>query len=145
MNVPSAPLGSHDLNDVAGQDLDTTIAALEGGIGTLTPSAGIRTIRVWEDTLTNADQPELHTIASLLGELREALERDDLDAATIGDLLLRLGDRTTAVATEAADARYTPNLEHLATLLTRAGRTLGADPVEGHQPEVAPDADEDAA
>ncbi len=133
-----SPLGSHGLNDQAHQDLDTTIAALEGGVTSLAPQTALKVIQVWEDTLRNSEDERLHGIGNLLNELRDALEPDRLDGSRIGGLMLRLGNQTAEAAADADDARMTPRVETLATLLQRAGRALGAEPVEAHQPRVGP-------
>ncbi len=116
--------GGSAFEDTYHQDLDQTVAALEGGYDTLAPRTAISVITTWYDTLKNSDRSDLHVIAQLLGELRDALGRDTLDGPAIGDLLLRLGDQTTAAAATASDARLTPRLEHLGTILTRAGNAL---------------------
>lgn len=105
--------------------VDQTVAALEGGIGTLSPTAGLDFVRHWRVQLEGADDARLNDIGGMLAELEETLSRDALDGAAIGDLLYRLGESTTAAAQEAADARLTPALERLGTLLSRAGTTLG--------------------
>ena len=96
----------------------------KAGSGTLAPRTAVSVITTWHDTLKNSDRSDLHVIAQLLAELRGALERDTLDGPAIGDLMLRLGDQTTAAAATADDSRMTPRLEHLGTLLTRAGTAL---------------------
>ena len=116
--------GGSAFEDTYHNDLDQTAAALEGGIGTLAPRTAVSVITTWHDTLKNSDRSDLHVIAQLLAELRDALERDTLDGPAIGDLLLRLGEQTTAAAASADDARITPRLERLGTMLTRGGTTL---------------------
>jgi hypothetical protein len=51
--------------------------------------------------------------------------------------MLQLGERTTSAAANADDARLSPKLEHLGALLTRAGTSLGAKPVESQRGSVA--------
>lgn len=129
--------GGSGLEDTYQRDLENTSAALEAGVTTLAPGAAIRVIDVWYGTLKNAERDDLHLIANLLGELKEALQRDRLDGPTIGNLLLRLGEQTTSAAADANDTRLSPKLERLGTLLTRAGTTLGAEPVESHRGSAA--------
>lgn len=129
--------GSSGLEDTYQRDLDDTAAALEADVTMLSPSAAVRVIDLWYDTLKNAERDDLHLIANLLDELREELQSDRLDGGSIGDLLLRLGTQTTAVAADADDARLSPKLERLGTLLTRAGTALGAESVEADQPVVS--------
>lgn len=137
--------GGSGLEDTHQRDLDDTAAALEADVTTLSPSAAVRVIDLWYDTLKNAERDDLHLIANLLGELRDELQSDRLDAGSIGDLLLRLGTQTTAVAADADDARLSPRLERLGTLLTRAGTALGATPVEADTSDLPPDDDLDDA
>lgn len=125
--------GGSGLSDTYQRDLENTSASLEAGVTMLAPSAAIRIIDTWYDTLKNAERDDLHTIANLLAELKDELQADRLDGPTIGNLMLRLGEQTTNAAVNADDARLSPKLEHLGTLLTRAGSALGAEPVESHR------------
>ncbi len=129
--------GGSGLDDTYQHDLDNTSAALEAGVSTLAPSAAIRVIDLWYGTLKNAERDDLHAIANLLAELKDELQAERLDGPAIGDLMLRLGEQTTSAAADADDARLSPKLEHLGTLLTRAGTALGAEPVESHRNAVA--------
>jgi hypothetical protein len=129
------PTGAAGLSDTYQRDLENTNAALEGGVTSLAPSAAIRVIDQWYDTLKNAERDELNGIANLLAELKDALQADRLDGRTIGSLMLRLGERTTSAAADADDARLSPKLEHLGTLLSRAGTSLGGKRVEAHDAE----------
>jgi hypothetical protein len=124
MSTPTSPLGSHDLNDVVGRDLDDTIAALEGGLTTVSIDSALRIVRLWEETLRGSDRAELHPLAELLSELHDALSVDRLDGPAIGDLLVQLGEGTTAAAADAMDDRVGPTLERLGTILTAAGTSL---------------------
>lgn len=129
--------GASGLEDAYQRDLENTSAALEAGVTTLAPSAAIRVIDTWYGTLKNAERDDLHLIANLLAELKDELQADRLDGSTIGDLLLRLGEQTTNAAADADDTRLSPKLERLGTLLTRAGTTLGAEPVASHRGSTA--------
>ena len=128
--------GASGLDDTYQRDLENTSAALEAGVTTLAPGAAIRVIDTWYGTLKNAERDDLHAIANLLAELKDELQADQLDGATIGSLMLRLGEQTTSAAADADDARLSPKLERLGTLLSRAGTALGAEPVDAHQNEV---------
>lgn len=127
--------GASGLSDTYQRDLENTTASLEAGVTSLAPSAAIRVIDVWYGTLKNAERDDLHAIANLLAELKDELQGNRLDGRTIGSLMLRLGEQTTAAAADADDARLSPKLERLGTLLSRAGTTLGADRVEAHDAE----------
>lgn len=125
--------GASGLDDTYQRDLENTSAALEAGVTTLAPGAALRVIDTWYGTLKNAERDDLHAIANLLAELKDELQADRLDGAAIGSLMLRLGEQTTSAAADADDARLSPKLERLGTLLSRAGTTLGAEPVDAHQ------------
>ena len=133
MATPSTPAditGGSGLSDTYQRDLDNTNAALEGGVSSLTPSAAVRVIDLWHGTLKNAERDDLHMIANLLSELKDALLADRPDGRTIGSLMSRLGEQTTSAAAGADDARLSPKLEHLGALLSRAGSALGGNPAE---------------
>lgn len=127
--------GGSGLSDTYQRDLENTNAALEGGITSLAPSAAVRVIDLWYGTLKNAERDDLHAIANLLAGLKDELQADRLDGRAIGNLLLRLGEQTTNAAADADDARLSPKLERLGTLLSRAGSTLGVEPVDAHDTE----------
>ncbi|MEP0547862.1 MAG: hypothetical protein ABJF88_13085 [Rhodothermales bacterium] len=128
--------GGSGLDDTYQRDLENTSAALEAGVTSLAPGTAIGVIDTWYGTLKNAERDDLHAIANLLAELKDELQSDRLDGPAIGSLLLRLGEQTTSAAADADDARLSPKLERLGTLLSRAGTTLGAEPVEAHQQNV---------
>jgi hypothetical protein len=134
MSTASSPLGRRDLDDRAITDIDDTAAALEGGVGLLNPDTGARIVSMWRGTLEGSDWESARTVARLLGELEDALRADSLDAALIGDLMVRLAEATRIANDEAGDARLAPSLDRLAALLERAGQTLGVTPVTFDSP-----------
>lgn len=136
-STSSNPTGAAGLSDTYQRDLENTNAALEAGVTSLAPSAAVRVIDQWHGTLKNAERDELNAIANLLAELKDALQTDRPDGRTIGTLMLQLGERTTSAAANADDSRLSPKLEHLGALLTRAGTSLGAKPVESQRGSVA--------
>jgi hypothetical protein len=136
MSTPQ-PLGSHQLNETPERDIDQTIAALEGGVTTLNPDTGASIARTWMESLRQSDLPNLHHVADLLEQLEGGLRADRLDNRTIGDLMVRLGEGTRTAANEVDDARIMPRLDRLATVLTAAGRTLGASATEADTPGPA--------
>lgn len=134
-STSSNPTGAAGLSDTYQRDLENTNAALEGGVTSLAPSAAIRVIDLWHDTLKNAEGDGLHAIANLLSELKDELQADRPDGRSIGSLMVRLGEHTTSAATDAGDARLSPKLERLGALLTRAGSSLGGKRVQSHDAE----------
>jgi hypothetical protein len=127
--------GSSALSDTYQRDLENTSASLEAGISSLAPGTAVGVIDTWYGTLKNAERDDLHAIANLLAELKDELQADRLNGRAIGSLMLRLGEQTASAAADADDARLSPKLERLGALLTRAGTSLGAEPVEAHDDE----------
>ena len=103
--------------------LDQTIAALDGGLTGLSPSAATANIDGWISTLSGNES--LAGIADDLRALRDALTSSPLDGAAIGDLLVRLGAQTTSAAST-ADAGASPQLSRLGGLLETAGNALSS-------------------
>lgn len=103
--------------------LDQTVAALDGGLTNLSPSAATANIDGWIDTLDGNES--LGGIADDLRELRSALTASPLDGAAIGDLLVRLGAQTRSAAST-ADAGASAQLSRLGGLLESAGSALGS-------------------
>jgi len=129
------PTGAAGLSDTYQRDLENTNAALEAGVTSLSPSAAVRVIDQWHGTLKSADRDDLHAIANLLAQLKDALQADRPDGRTIGNLMVELGEQTTNASNDADDARLSPKLDRLGALLTRAGTSLGGKRVESHDAE----------
>ena len=114
--------------DLEAVNLDQTIAALEAGVTTLAPETAVQILTMWYDTVLGESNGEgnldLSDVAEGIGEVRDLLQHDALDTALLGDALIRLGESTFVVAQLADDERLTPQLEHLATLLSRGGNLL---------------------
>ncbi len=109
---------------MANSELDSTISALNGGITTLSPSVAVSNIEGWESQLHSSGKPELTSIATDLGALRQQLTSGKLDGSAIGQLLSKLGKETTSVA-GGAEAASKDKLTTLGSLLTKAGSALG--------------------
>ena len=109
---------SHELN------LSQTQAALEGGVTGLSIDTALQIIDLWHGEVLAQDDLDLDDVAEGLAELRDLLRADALDGPAIGDTLVRLGEATQVAAQAAADARLTPLLERLATVLSMAGNAL---------------------
>jgi len=121
--------------------LDATLTTLESDVATLSPAAGRGIIERWLNVL--GDYPEYNDIATALGELRQALTTQPIEGQRVGALLSRLGARTSQVSRDAGED-IQRSLDRLGTLLSHAGRKLGASapadfrrPGEGvHQPST---------
>ncbi len=98
-------------------DLDSTIAALQGGITSLPPEAAVGAIEGWQSQLQGTE------IAETLGQLKMALEGSGTGGSSIGGLLSDLGSQTTTSAgTVTGDAMS--KLQQLGQLLSQAGSSL---------------------
>lgn len=137
MSTPNTLGGGHALNEQPVNDLEQTLAALEGGPMTLDPNTGVQIIRTWLDSLRQAELPALHHIADLLEALEEELASDRMDGPIIGDIMVRLGEATRSAAADAQDERIMPRLDRLATLLTSGGQALGGSVTETDTPGPA--------
>lgn len=131
------------LDTDAHAELDQTLAALEAGPTALQPSTAISTIEFWEAKTRDAQEALLTPVADGLGQLKALLSDDRLDGAAIGDALVDLADATDVVVAQTEDARLSPALERLATMLRTGGNALS-----GRKPEPTdlgePDADGEA-
>ncbi|MCY7273191.1 MAG: hypothetical protein LH702_05465 [Phormidesmis sp. CAN_BIN44] len=98
-------------------DLDSTIAALQGGITSLPPEAAVSAIESWQSQLQGTE------IAETLSELKMALEGSGTGSSSIGEILSDLGSQTTTSAgTATGDAMS--KLQQLGQLLSKAGSSL---------------------
>ncbi|MBC8160032.1 MAG: hypothetical protein H7Z42_02345 [Roseiflexaceae bacterium] len=102
-------------------DLDDTIGALQGGLTSISPTAAVSNIDGWQQKLSGLG---LTDVASDLGELKGLLTSGNLDGKKIGAVLTRLGEKTSASASQAPAADM-PKLQQLGSMLSGAGKTLG--------------------
>jgi hypothetical protein len=97
-------------------DLDSTIAALQGGLNALPPEVAIPAIESWQQQLTGTE------IANLLGALKTALSGAPTNQS-IGALLSELGVQASSAGGAISGPEAT-KLEELGQLLTQAGNSL---------------------
>ena len=102
-------------------DLDGTIAALQGGVETVPLESAAGLVGRLQADLTALGAPELHEVARSLGALQQALVTQQLDGA--GPLIARLAAQVGDVAAQAPDV-VRERLQTLAALLTNAGEQL---------------------
>ena len=105
------------------EQLAATIAVTERGLPLLNRGEAIQNIEVWQAKLRSSNNPALRAISRDLEQLQDALAAGDFAPATLGPLLVRIGEETTAVA-EAAEPEVERRLTLLGTLLTRTGNQL---------------------
>ena len=106
--------------------LEQTEAALSGGLTGVTPSKALDLVEHWRVECANADDADLGRVSAGLGRLAALLRADRLDGYAIGETLRQLAEATTNSADRADDARLTPRLERIGTLLARGAAALGA-------------------
>lgn len=109
--------------DTHAAEIAATVDDLERGLTVLPLSKGINRIDDWRRTLLATENADLHPIADALGDLHTALTGEGRDGATIGRLLVSLGEKTEAAA-DGADAAVRGGLARLGSLLRHAGSAL---------------------
>ena len=114
----------HEESRKGAEDLDSTTSALNQGVRSLAIERAISEVDGWQRKLEASRDPGLQPIADNLGELRELLSAETLDAGAIGRLLVELGDRTQAVAVSGTASPVADQLQLLSQLLTDEGRSV---------------------
>jgi hypothetical protein len=116
---------------IKNEDFDSTTSALREGVRGLAIERAVSEVDGWQKRLEASGDPGLQPIADNLGELKELLTAETLDAGAIGRLLVDLGDQTQAVAVSGTASPVADRLQLLSTILTDEGRLT----VEGEYPE----------
>ena len=111
-------------NRIGAEDFDSTTSALNQGVRSLAIERAVSEVDGWQKTLEASGDPGLQPIADNLGELKELLTAETLDARAIGRLLVELGDRTQAVAVSGTASQVADRLQLLSQLLTDEGRSV---------------------
>ena len=114
----------HEESRKGAEDLDSTTSALNQGVRSLAIERAISEVDGWQRKLEASRDPGLQPIADNLGELRELLSAETLDAGAIGRLLVELEDRTQAVAVSGTASPVADQLQLLSQLLTDEGRSV---------------------
>ena len=105
------------------QDLDGTLAAAEGGLTNLAPSAAVENIDGWIDALEGSDEAIFRNLAGDLEQLKMELQKSKLNGRMIGRALMQVGQRTS-VSSFYAEGVTAQKLSTLGAVLTRAGKML---------------------
>ncbi|AGY57275.1 hypothetical protein [Gloeobacter kilaueensis] len=100
--------------------LDTTLAAFQEKITSLTVGKATRNIEAWRKDLAEAG-PDYEPIAADLEKLEGILKSDEVDGKAVGKLLARLGKETKKVAAK-IDSSTSEKLEKLSELLTKSSK-----------------------
>ncbi len=111
-------------NRITGEDIDSTTAALNQGVRRLAIERAVSEVEGWREKLEASGDPGLQPIAGNLGEVKELLTAEQLDAGAIGRLLTEVGDRTQAVAVSGTASPVADRLQLLSQLLTDEGRSV---------------------
>jgi hypothetical protein len=111
-------------NRITGEDIDSTTATLNQGVRRLAIERAVSEVEGWREKLEASGDPGLQPIAGNLGELKQPLTAERLDAGAIGRLLTELGDRPQAVAVSGTASPVADRLQLLSQLLTDEGRSV---------------------
>ena len=111
-------------NRITSEDVDSTTAALNGGVRRFAIDRAVSEIDGWRRKLEASGDPGLQPVAGNLAELKDLLTAEKLDAGAIGRLLTELGDRTQAVAVSGTASPIADKLQLLSQLLTDEGRSV---------------------
>ena len=103
--------------DLDQANIDTTIAALEGGITAIPIEQAIAVLESWQQQLMGLK------IADNLGELKDAL-RKQKSADAIANLLIDLSEDTASELAIGTSDEVATKVRQLASLLTQAGVAL---------------------
>ena len=104
-------------------EIKATIDELESGLTQLPLSKGVNRIDDWKREIEATEREDLMPIADALGDLHGALTGEGVNGATVGALLVRLGQMTEASADSAEEALQS-SLQRLGSLLRHAGGAL---------------------
>ena len=104
--------------------LDQATAFLQGGVRRPSIEAGLRVIETWEQRLAASGNSDLVGVAENLAALRTLLLAGDFDPASVGQLMVTLGEQVRAVAASDVGAPVAGRLSRLGALLTEQGNTL---------------------
>ena len=111
-------------NRITSEDVDSTTAALNGGVRRFAIERAVSEIDGGRRKLEASGDSGLQPVAGNLAELKELLTAEKLDAGAIGRLLTELGDRTQAVAVSGTASPIADKLQLLSQLLTDEGRSV---------------------
>jgi hypothetical protein len=71
-------------NRITGEDIDSTTATLNQGVRRLAIERAVSEVKGWREKLEASGDPGLQPIAGNLGELKQPLTAERLDAGAIG-------------------------------------------------------------
>ena len=116
-------------------EIQATIDELEGGLTQLPLAKGVNRIDDWKREIEATERDDLRPVADALGDLHNALTGEGVNGATVGAILVQLGQLTEASAPSAEEALQN-SLKRLGSLLRHAGSALQGG---GTTPEASGD------
>lgn len=99
----------------------TLTNALEKGLDTVKPDAGVTVVEYWENELKGADFPGAKGLLHDLESLKKKLQADEPDGDAIKKLVAKLGGETTKAAARAEDEKVAEKLKDVGAKLEKAG------------------------
>ena len=100
----------------------TTLSnALDKGVETMKPDAGVKQIEYWENELKDADFSGVKGLLADLEPLKKKLQADEPDDASIKKLLAKIGGETGRIAGRADDDKVAEKLKDVGAKLEQAG------------------------
>ena len=107
-------------------EIKATIDELELGLTQLPLSKGVNRIDGWKRQIEVTERDDLQPIADGLAELHNSLTGEGVNGATVGSILIRLGEQTEEAASSAEEALQS-SLKRLGSLLRHAGAALAGN------------------
>ena len=104
--------------------LESTVTFLRGGVQRPGMEQALRVIETWEQRLAASENEELVRIAENLADLRVQLLAGEFDPASVGQLLITLGEQVEMVSTRDVGAPVADKLSSLSELLVEQGNSL---------------------
>ena len=99
----------------------TLTNALDKGVETLKPDAGIKQIEYWENELKDVDVSGVKGLLADLASLKKKLQAEEPDGEAIKKLVAKLGGETGRIAGRVEDDKVAEKLKDVGERLEKAG------------------------
>lgn len=113
------------MSDPVEHDLELTVSALKDGPTDLGIAGGRLELGRWTGRLAGSDDAALAQLGSDLSELDSQLASGSPDAATVTDLLRRIGGATLEAAQSQPEGDVKARLRELGNLLSEGAAEIG--------------------
>jgi hypothetical protein len=117
------------------QELDELIEALNGDLSVIDAEGALGMIDEWHSFLHKSKEPAAKELATSLKELQKLLKSDKADGHEIGEVLEKLGEQTSNVASDAEKGTKT-TIQKLGKQLTQAGKAMSKADQQEHLEEI---------